>query len=60
MDGRDSAPAFIAEPGGGSEGCGTSGGGEWHLSAVGEAELRYGVAPMPPGHRRDALVRGRA
>ena len=27
-----------------------------YFSAVGEAELRYGVALLPPGRRRDALA----
>lgn len=27
-----------------------------YFSAVGEAELRYGVAILPPGRRRDALA----
>ena len=30
--------------------------GQLFLSAVGEAELRYGVAIMPAGRRRDALA----
>ena len=29
---------------------------ELHFSAVGEAELRYGVAILPVGRRRDALA----
>ena len=29
---------------------------ELHFSAVGEAELRYGVAILPAGQRRDALA----
>ena len=29
---------------------------ELHFSAVGEAELRYGVAILPAGRRRDALA----
>ena len=29
---------------------------ELHFSAVGEAELRYGVALLPVGRRRDALA----
>lgn len=27
-----------------------------HFSAIGEAELRYGVALLPPGRRRDSLA----
>ena len=27
-----------------------------HFSAIGEAELRYGVAVLPAGRRRDALA----
>ena len=30
--------------------------GDLYFSAVGEAELRYGVAILPPGRRRDALA----
>ena len=30
--------------------------GDLHFSAVGEAELRYGVALLPAGRRRDALA----
>ncbi|MCY4238756.1 MAG: type II toxin-antitoxin system VapC family toxin [Rhodospirillaceae bacterium] len=30
---------------------------ELHFSAVGEAELRYGVLILPTGRRRDALAR---
>ena len=30
---------------------------ELHFTAVGEAELRYGVAILPAGRRRDALAR---
>ena len=33
-------------------------GADVYLSAVSEAELRLGVAIMPPGHRRDALTKG--
>ena len=29
-----------------------------HLTAVSEAELRFGLAIMPPGRRRDGLVDG--
>ena len=29
-----------------------------HLTAVSEAELRFGLAIMPPGRRRDGLVEG--
>ena len=29
-----------------------------HLTAVSEAELRYGLAIMPPGRRRDGLAEG--
>ena len=29
-----------------------------YLTAIGEAELRFGLAVMPPGQRRDGLVAG--
>jgi len=29
-----------------------------HLTAISEAELRYGLAIMPPGRRRDGLAQG--
>ena len=29
-----------------------------HLTAVSEAELRFGLAIMPPGRRRDGLAKG--
>ena len=29
-----------------------------HLTAISEAELRFGLAIMPPGRRRDGLVEG--
>ena len=31
-------------------------GADLHFSAIGEAELRYGVAVLPAGRRRDALA----
>ncbi len=31
-------------------------GGEVYLTAISEAELRYGVGALPPGRRRDALA----